>query len=282
MAFIYKITNLINGKVYIGETNRTINIRWQQHKSRVKDPSYTEYLYLSMRKYGVENFAIEEIEQCSPENRFERETYYILKYNSLAPNGYNLILSQNGPTPESMQAALSYWNDGLSLVGIGNKLHMDPKTISGYLKSLGITQEKIFERRAKNTGKYSSKVVIQYTLAGEEIQEWPSGTAAAKALNLNTASICKCCTGSLLTYNNYVWQYKDADNIENIILQISTTKKVGKNSKPVMQLDENKQVVNIFESASAAGRFFNRTHSAIAFAARNGTKAYGYYWQYKT
>lgn len=53
MAFIYKITNLITNKVYIGETNRTISIRWSQHKMRAKDESYTEYLYLSMRKYGA-------------------------------------------------------------------------------------------------------------------------------------------------------------------------------------------------------------------------------------
>lgn len=93
MAFIYKITNLITNKVYIGETNRTISIRWTQHKMRAKDESYTEYLYLSMRKYGAENFIVEEVEECDPEVRFERETFYILKYNSLAPNGYNLVLS---------------------------------------------------------------------------------------------------------------------------------------------------------------------------------------------
>lgn len=281
MAFIYKITNLITNKVYIGETNRTISIRWKQHKSRAKDPAYTEYLYLSMRKHGIENFIIEEIEQCLPEERFNRETFYILQYNSLAPNGYNLVLSQNGPTPEMMNIALSYWNDGLSIIGISNKLHMNVKTISVYLKTLGITQEEIFARRVKNIGMYSSKEVNQYNLQGELINEWPSASEAAKKLSLNVASITKSCTGNLLTYNDCIWQYKNSDNIEEIILEVSTKKKIGKNKKTVIQLNSNKEIVQTFESASAAGRHFNKAHTAIANAARNGTMAYGYYWKYE-
>lgn len=281
MAFIYKITNLITNKVYIGETNRTISIRWSQHKMRAKDESYTEYLYLSMRKYGAENFIVEEVEECDPEVRFERETFYILKYNSLAPNGYNLVLSQNGPTPESMKIALDYWNNGLSIIGISEKLHMNPKTISNYLKSLGVTQEDIFNRRSKNIGIFSSKAVNQYSLQGELINEWPSASEAAKQHLLNVSSICKACTGKLLTYNGYIWQYKNADDIEEIVLKVSKTKKIGKNKKPVLQFDKNKNFIQTFESASAAARFLNKNPSAISFAARNGGTAYGYYWKYK-
>ena len=103
MSFIYKITNKINGKMYIGETNRAINVRWRQHKSRAKDSQYTEYLYQAMRKYGIENFTIECLEQCCPEERFHKETDYIILYDTLAPNGYNLVLSQDGPTPLVIQ-----------------------------------------------------------------------------------------------------------------------------------------------------------------------------------
>lgn len=57
---IYKITNSINGKVYIGLTTVTLEARWRGHirDSRVCD----RHLYRSMRKYGLENFIIEEID----------------------------------------------------------------------------------------------------------------------------------------------------------------------------------------------------------------------------
>ena len=55
MSYIYKITNLITNKSYIGETNRTVSIRWAQHKIRAKDVNNTEYLYNSIRKYGINN-----------------------------------------------------------------------------------------------------------------------------------------------------------------------------------------------------------------------------------
>lgn len=281
MSFIYKITNKVNGKIYIGETNRTIPIRWKQHKSRAKDPSNKEYLYCAMRKYGIENFEIEEIESCSPEERFSLETKYILIYNSLIPNGYNYVLSQNGPAPELMSTALSLWEDGFNLINIGNKLHINPKTISSYLKSLGVSNEEILERRNQSIGKRSSKKIIRYNLDGEYIDEWESASEAAKQLNYNVSSICKACKGNILTYKNFIWQYKESDDIENIVLLVQTKRKTGTNSKIVQCFDLNNNFVKEYPSASAAGRDFNVAHSGISYAARNGTMAYGYYWKYK-
>ena len=87
---IYKITNLINQKIYIGLTTCTLKERWQNHKGCVKsDP---RHLYRSMRKYGIENFKIEIVEETdSLEKLAQLENYYINLYNSRDPNvGYNL------------------------------------------------------------------------------------------------------------------------------------------------------------------------------------------------
>lgn len=87
---IYKITNLINQKIYIGLTTCTLKERWQNHKGCVKsDP---RHLYSSMRKYGIENFKIEIVEETdSLEKLAQLEDYYINLYNSRDPNiGYNL------------------------------------------------------------------------------------------------------------------------------------------------------------------------------------------------
>ena len=56
MGFIYKITNNINGKFYIGKTSRTINWRFSTHKSASISPK--DYFHRALKKYGVENFYI--------------------------------------------------------------------------------------------------------------------------------------------------------------------------------------------------------------------------------
>ena len=87
---IYKITNLINNQCYIGQS---INIekRWTQEKRRAfkdNDLDYNTLLSQAFRKYGVENFSFEILEECQKEELDEKEIYYISKYNSYF-NGYN-------------------------------------------------------------------------------------------------------------------------------------------------------------------------------------------------
>ena len=63
---IYKITNLVNGKVYIGQSV-DIYERWAEHKYNM---SYTKYqnilLYKAFHKYGIENFSFDIIDYCVP------------------------------------------------------------------------------------------------------------------------------------------------------------------------------------------------------------------------
>lgn len=99
---IYKIENLINGKVYIGQSN-DIKSRWNDHKRIAKDKSkhgYNYPLYRAIRKYGIENFKFEIIEECSEEKLNEREIYYIGYYKSYIyfenSNGYNQTLGGEG------------------------------------------------------------------------------------------------------------------------------------------------------------------------------------------
>ena len=58
MGYIYKITNLINNKLYIGQTKKTIEERFKAH-IKVARQHKNRYLYDAMNKYGYENFKIE-------------------------------------------------------------------------------------------------------------------------------------------------------------------------------------------------------------------------------
>lgn len=86
--FLYKITNLINNKVYIGQTIHP-DKRWWEHKQRAKT-HYDNYpIHLAIAKYGEENFVFEILEES--QNYNEREKELIKQYNSLFPNGYNIM-----------------------------------------------------------------------------------------------------------------------------------------------------------------------------------------------
>lgn len=92
MIGIYKITNKVNGKIYIGQSIH-IEKRWQEHCQ----PSNNKSLIAkAIKKYGKENFLFEVIEQCTKEELLEKEEYYIKMYNSVVPNGYNQEMFSKG------------------------------------------------------------------------------------------------------------------------------------------------------------------------------------------
>ncbi len=95
MAWIYKISNDFDDKIYIGLTRNTPKHRFEEHwRSRLNDNGY---LHAAMALYGKEHFFVEGIEEVSEKEMGEKEKYYIQKYNSLAPNGYNLAPGGENP-----------------------------------------------------------------------------------------------------------------------------------------------------------------------------------------
>lgn len=63
MGYIYQITNLINNKKYVGQTRFSIEQRWKQHTyTALNRPKIKYALYDAMRKYGIDNFRIQELE----------------------------------------------------------------------------------------------------------------------------------------------------------------------------------------------------------------------------
>ena len=106
---IYCFTNLINGKQYIGSTIVEPNRRYNQHMYNATHENAHQYnypLYEAIRKYGKENFDFKILyqEECEEEYIRQLEKDYILRFNTLSPNGYN----QTDNTEHPINAIESY------------------------------------------------------------------------------------------------------------------------------------------------------------------------------
>lgn len=91
---IYKLTNRINNKVYIGQSVHPEKRLWE-HENRAKNNTDNYPIHMAINKYGIENFNFEIIEWTSDYDN--RESYYIKEYNSIAPNGYNVLEGGHSP-----------------------------------------------------------------------------------------------------------------------------------------------------------------------------------------
>lgn len=97
MIGIYKIENLVNHKIYIGQST-DITKRWRNEKTRAFNSLSVEYnspLARAFRKYGIENFSFSVLEECTKELLNQREQYWADYYNSYIPLGYNVARCGN-------------------------------------------------------------------------------------------------------------------------------------------------------------------------------------------
>ena len=92
---IYKITNLINNKSYIGKSIN-IEMRFIAHRTKYNwDKEKNKPLYRAFKKYGIENFSFSIVKQCNKEDLDKEEIYWIGYYNTYQ-NGYNITIGGDG------------------------------------------------------------------------------------------------------------------------------------------------------------------------------------------
>lgn len=139
MNYIYKISNTINEKVYIGVTSRTIEERFKEHKYRIEERNNI-HLYQAMKKYGADKFYIEQIDTANTiEEMYQKEKYYIQKYDSFN-NGYNLTLGGEGVTKLALdeQYIVEQYLNGKTSNELAQELDVSSNTIRRRLKSAGV------------------------------------------------------------------------------------------------------------------------------------------------
>lgn len=177
MGFIYKITNNLNQKSYIGKTERTIEIRYKEHirHSKILDLP----LYRAFNKYGIENFTVSELEECDNQDLDKREIYWINFYKTYS-NGYNCTAGGEGGIKtyeEDLEEIIAQYQKGERLDLLCKKYHHDYNSIKPHLIQRGV----IIETNA-GPKKLSKQIAQIDPKTNTIINIYPSISAAARAI----------------------------------------------------------------------------------------------------
>lgn len=276
---IYKIKNLINGKVYIGQSV-DIQYRFNNHKSESFNPKSNAYdtaIHRAIRKYGIENFSFEIVEECEQENLRDREIYWISHYGSFG-NGYNLTSGGEGVPTVNIKQAQQLWDDGLSIEEISIIMCCQKHTVIRILESYEqYNQTESYKRGRENARKKMSKPVLQYDLNGNFIQRYSSAIAAEKQTGINASNIRGVSSRHRSVAGNYQWTY------EGEVPPCVYHPKTSNDKKPVLQVDQQGNVLAEYESASSAARAvgLKSVNSITRCCADKQSTAGGYCWRWK-
>lgn len=253
---IYKITNTINYKCYIGQTIKVPEERWRQHKRNMNYESCKSIaLYKAFRKHGIDNFTFEVIETgIAVEDLNEKEIWYIAEYCSRT-NGYNMV-------------------DGGKSVR-GYKFTKDTLTTLSAKRKGSVPWNK-GKRMPEISGKYSavSKEVFCY----ENNTKYVSCTEAAKALNLSVSSIVAVCKGKRIQTGGYTFGYivdGKPVKVDKSNLRVGGN---NVNAKCIICTTTGKEYMSIAEAAKDLDL---KAGSVAAVCKKQRNSVYGYKFIYK-
>lgn len=203
IGYIYKITNMVNGKSYIG---KTINLerRWRQH---ISGNGNTSILSKALRKYGVSNFVFSIVDKISTPDKENLNTqlsrlemYYIGVYNTYK-HGYNATIGGEGssgfsPSLETrLRMSIAHKNKPISEKK-REAYRKNAEKRRGVARNRGIIMKGAIKRR---------KPILQYSLDGTFVKEYPGATFVP---NCHEANIIACCKGRIKSAYGYIWKYK--------------------------------------------------------------------------
>lgn len=262
-------------------------MRWNEHKHETlkEGHGFTYPIHGAMRKYGINNFTIELLEECSDDIRYERESYYIKLYNSTDKKiGYNLVLEGAGGLLYSSEEIKSAWDEGLGINQIADRLGCHKSVVSKRLRGIGVSEEEIKQRISINSSKRQGVPIYQYSLEGELIKQWESASECARQTGYTQTAISNVCRQEQISAYGYLWkEVKDQRSIQEWVKNYNNKKDAGRPKKKIGQYDKKtKELIQIYESAAEAARALGISSKSnlCAAARKNGGNAAGYSWKY--
>lgn len=267
MGYIYKIENQITHKQYIGKTLFTIQRRWNQHKYNSTVDVLQRYsLYRDMRKYGIENFTIEQVEKVDdPFELSDREIYWIAFFDTYY-NGYNNTLGGDGGILHDYNTIWELWQQGYKIKEISDIMDCYDQVVRTVLDNHHVSTEERLERsyndQIASHEPYCRKVEKVDIETKEVLEIFNSVSEAAQSIKMDSSSLSKICKKNGITHG-FMWRYAN-DKYQK---KDFSAKRVGK-----VDL-KTKQVIEEFPSTLAAAKSVDGDSSYISKVCRGIQKS---------
>ncbi len=212
-GYIYKLTNKITNRIYIGQTKYSVKNRIQSHVCSSKHEHrdvYHSKLARAIRKYGIDSFLLEIVEKVEADTSMlltnllnQKEIYYIEIYNSFH-NGYNTT---------SGGGVYIFTEDSKKFMSKRKRdLFTEEKRLN---YSLSKTGDKNPMKNKSGSLSPVAKPVRQYTKENIFIKEFVTATEAAKQTNISQKNISCCCTGKLKSAGGFIWKHASSGLIDH-------------------------------------------------------------------
>lgn len=244
---IYIITNLLNNKVYIGQSLSIFN-RWWDHKNLLnKGRHHSHHLQKAWNKYGESNFKFEVLSICNENNLNFIEDEFVKLYKANNRKfGYNILNPGNKWSIFHRERMIRIFKESNNRK-IANRL-------SG-IKKRGV-----------------GKKVIKYSLDKIKLGEYSCIKLAAESERLDKSSVAKCCKKKVNTVGNFIFRYKE--DLDLSLKRDKTKRKV----MSINSLGEENIYNSMIEAAIAVGCKSSSTIQAVASGRKKQCK--GLKWRY--
>lgn len=286
--YIYKATNKINGKSYVGQTCDFHSRVWQHQRCYEKEDCD---FHRAIKEFGFDNFSWEIIETCESEDgACELEKYYIEKFNTYR-DGYNMtkggkgapyhnamavvLLTLDGRYIKRYDSAMDAEIDGFNNTDVLLNCKGKRRQTKGYMFMFEDEYESNGAKTYRKPEPNGMRSIIQCDMEGNFIQKFKSLQEAARITGANRTTISGVLSNTYKSANGYIFVYEEDFPIKDLSIY-----KKRKKGRKIAQVDaKTREIIRVFDRISEAGESLGVNYKAIHNVIdQEGRTAYGYKW----
>lgn len=286
MGYIYKIENIINHKIYVGQTTKNKpEQRFKEHIQRSHKPD--TFFHEAIHKHGAENFTFSVIEEVKDEDLDAREIYWISYYDSYN-KGYNMtyggktMVKQKYCKASDEKILDCYFNQAnRNGVETARILNISEDTVYRRLKEYNIATRSKSEVAKDNNKKYYKPIWQVDINTLQVIKEWPNIAEAHNILHVNDSALE---AKKAKVSQGYFWCYANKESYDLLLNRVKDAD-LNRNLQGryvIQQIDINTdEVINTFSTIREATHYLGKTRVDPISLAVNGHQktAHGYKWK---